>query len=45
MEEVTKSDAAKKESRKNAKLEQTNSTYVNHDNKPTKKFKFWLEIN
>jgi len=39
MEEVVKSDAVKKESKKRAKLDQTNSTYVNHDNKPTKRFK------
>lgn len=41
MEEVTKQDAAKKEGKKQAKLDQTNSTYVNHSNQPTKRFKFW----
>ena len=39
MEEVVKTDAAKKELKKRSKLENTNSTYVNHDNKPTKRFK------
>lgn len=39
MEEVAKSDQIKKENKKKAKLESTNSTYVNHDNKPTKRFK------
>ena len=39
MDEVVKSDAAKKESKKRSKLENTNSVYVNHDNKPSKRFK------
>ncbi|CDW79839.1 UNKNOWN [Stylonychia lemnae] len=39
MDEVVKSDAAKKESKKRSKLENTNSIYVNHDNKPSKRFK------
>jgi hypothetical protein len=39
MDEVVKSDAAKKESKKKSKLENTNSVYVNHDNKPSKRFK------
>jgi hypothetical protein len=39
MEEVVKGDQAKKESKKRSKLENTNSVYVNHDNKPTKRFK------
>lgn len=40
MEEVVKSDQVKKENKKKSKLESTNSVYVNHDNKPTKRFKF-----
>ena len=39
MEEITKGDYEKKESKKRQKLESTNSQYVNHDNKSTKRFK------
>lgn len=39
LEEVVKSDAAKKESKKRNKLEGSGSSYVNHDNQPSKRFK------
>lgn len=39
MEDIVKSDQLKKENKKKSKLENTNSAYVNHDNKPTKRFK------
>lgn len=39
MEEITKSDYQKKENKKRAKLESTNSQYVNHSHTNIKKFK------